>query len=89
MPQVCPFTDNKANLSPWPTGLVQAASKLMQLALERAALPMGWHLKEATCLVQPVVPSKQTSLEALNSEHHLKLHSQVCSNLVQSPNSVA
>ena len=89
MPQVSPFTVSKANLSPWATGLAQVASKLMQLALELAALPMVWHLKEATSLGQPVVPNQQTSLEALNSEHHLKLHSQVCSNLVQSPNSVA
>ena len=89
MPQVCPFMDSKANLSQWVMGQVLVASKLMQLALERAALPMEWHLKEATSLGQPVVPNQQTSLEALNSEHHLKLHSQVCSNSVQSPNSVA
>ena len=84
-----PFTDSKANLSPWGTGLALVASKLMQLALELAALPMGWLLKEATSLVQPVVPNLQTSLEALNLGHLLRLHSQVFSNLVQSPNSVA
>ena len=89
MPQVSPFTDSKANLSPWGTGLALVASKLMQLALELAALPMGWLLKEATSLVQPVVPNLQTSLEALNLGHLLRLHSQVSSNSVRSPNSVA
>lgn len=81
--------DSKANLSPWATEPVQAASKLMQLVLEVAALPMAWPPKEVTSLGQPVVPSQQTSLEALNLEHHLKLHSRVCSNSDQSPNSVA
>jgi len=89
VPLVCPFMDSKANLSPWATGPVQVASKLMQLALEVAALPMAWLLKEVTSLGQPVVLNQQTSLEALNLVHHLKLHSQVCSNSVQSPNSVA
>ena len=89
MPQVSPFTVSKANLSPWGTGLVQGASKLMQQALELAALPMVWHLKVATSSEHPVVPSQQTSLEALNSEHLLRPHSQVCSNSVQSPNLVA
>jgi hypothetical protein len=88
VPQVSPSTVSKANLSPWATGLVQVASKLMQLALELAALPMVWLLKEATSSVQPAVPSQQTSSEALNSEHHLRPHSQVSSNSVQSPNSV-
>jgi hypothetical protein len=50
---------------------------------------MVWLLKEGTSLEQPVVLNQQTSLEALNLEHHLRLHSQVCSNSVQSPNSVA
>ena len=84
-----PSTVSKANLSPWATGLVQVASKLMQLALEVAALPMVWLLKEVTSLGQPVVLNQQTSLEALSLEHHLKLRSQACSNSVQSPNSVA
>jgi hypothetical protein len=61
----------------------------MLLALEVAALPMAWLLKEETYLGRPVVLNQQTSLEALNLEHHLKLLSQVCSNSVQSPNSVA
>ena len=61
----------------------------VQLVLELAALPMGWLLKEATSSGQLVVPSQQTSLEALNFGHLLRLHSQVSSNSVRSPNSVA
>jgi len=89
VPQVCLFMDSKANLSQLVTGQVLVASKLMQLVLEVEALPMVWLLKEVTSLGQPVVLNQQTSLEALNLVHHLKLHSQVCSNSDQSPNSVA
>jgi hypothetical protein len=81
--------DSKANLSPWATGPVQAASKLMQLVLEVADLHMVWLLKEVTSLGQPVVLNQQISLEALSLVHLLKLRSQACSNSVQSPNSVA
>ena len=81
--------DSKANLSPWVTGQVQVASKLMQLVLEVEALPMVWLLKEVISLGQLVVLNQQTFSEALNLGPHLKLFSQVFSNSDQSPNSVA